>query len=405
LSSNKTKAQGIPKAVLLLGIASFLTDIAGDAIYSLLPIFLTSLVGATPFFIGILEGMAESVASVTKFFSGYFSDRTGKQKPWVIFGYGLSGLVRPLMGLVVTPAQALFVRFGDRIGKGIRSSPRDAWLASIAEPSQRGRIFGFHRAMDNAGATVGPLLATAFLLWRPGDYRNLFLSTGVFSVIAFVFILLAVKERGTPAEGAAALKAAKPKIRGAATGKLPRHFHTYLAILLIFTLGNSSDAFLLLRLKGVGVQDAWIPTLWAGLQLVKTIFSGIGGRFSDAYGRKPAIILGWILYAAIYLAIGNIPSMNIVIGLFLFYGVFYGFTESPEKALVADLVPESKRGTAFGLYNLVLGIGALPASLLFGFVWQAYGVSAAFTMGAGLAGLASVMLLGLNLKPPLSPRI
>ena len=388
--------RALPKGVLLLGVASFFNDIASEIVYPLLPIFLTETVGATAIFIGLLEGMAESLASLTKLFSGFYSDRLRKREPFVLAGYSVANLVRPLISLVVIPWQAFAIRFTDRVAKGVRGAPRDAWLASMASPQSRGWIFGFHRAMDHAGAMFGPLLATLFLVFYPGEYRLLFFLTIIPGVLVVLAVFYATKVSSAEQD------VAKDKIQklGFMDGirTTPRSFRYYLLVLLFFTLGNSSDAFLLLRLRDVGVRDAWIPGLWALLHLVKMLSSTYGGILSDKIGRKRAIILGWCLYALVYATIGVTSNLWLAIGIFLLYGVYYGLTEGPEKALIADLVEPHVRGTAYGLYNLVLGIGAFPASVLFGFIVQTYSYAHAFVFGAFLAAFAALMMGFLRFK-------
>lgn len=381
----------IPKSAWYLSITSFFTDVAGEAIYPLLPVFLTATLGASALLLGFLEGLAESVASLTKFFSGYYSDRLRKREPFVIAGYGLSGFTRPLMGLVTATGHVFAVRILDRIGKGIRGAPRDAWLARLATGENRGYLFGFHRAWDHAGAVVGPLLATGFLLLWPGEYRALFLSTSVIGVVAFGFALAARKVSPPEPEPDPGAPKRTLQLRGQ-WAVLPAEFKRYLLILMLFTLGNSTDAFLLLKLSESGVDSAWLPTLWAAFHVFKMLSSSAGGKLSDRIGRGRSIVLGWGLYAAVYFALAWIQEPAAVIGLFLLYGLYYGLTEGPEKAWVADLVPHEQRGTAFGLYHLTIGAGTLPASILFGLVWKYAGPSYAFCLGAILSITACLLL-------------
>jgi len=381
--------KGFPKAVVHLSIASLLTDIAGDAIYPLLPLYLAQVFGANAMFIGALEGVAESVASITKYLSGYYSDRIGKREPFVIVGYSIAALSRPLMGIIATPWQAFIVRFTDRFGKGIRGAPRDAWLATLATAETRGKVFGFHRSMDHLGAMLGPLLASAFLWFYPGQYRTLFLLTIFPGLLTLWFVFAAARAPKTHEQEVQVA----PKVTSLKNiGALPTSFKKYLFVLGVFTLGSSSDAFLLLKLKDSGFQDAWIPLFWAALHFVKASTSHWGGHVSDWLGRRQTITMGWVLYALIYLLFGLTHSPWAVGLLFLSYGLFFALTESPEKALVADLVPAIQLGTAYGLYNLVIGIGALPASLIFGYIWEHFSPLWAFSMGAAFSALASTLL-------------
>jgi MFS family permease len=381
----------LPRPVWLLGWVSFFTDTASEMIYPLMPLFLTRVLGAGPMSLGIIEGVAEAANSVLKIVSGRMADRTGAPKPLVLAGYGLSSMARPFIALAGGWVQVLALRFADRLGKGIRSSPRDAMLAGYASESNRGKIFGFHRGMDHAGAVMGPLAAAAFLYFRPDDYRTLFALTIVPGIIV-VLILLRVpdtrRERPStraPAPGSAAAAAG-------ANGRLPRAFWHAMALIFLFSLGNASDAFLLLRFADVGVAPFWIPLLWSAIHVVKTASSMIGGRVSDRMGRRQVIGAGWLLYAAVYAAFALIDSAPALVAVFLVYGLYFGLTEGVEKAWVADLAPVAVRGHAFGIYNALIGFGALGASLLFGYIWTHVSPPAAFYTGAGFALVATGLL-------------
>ncbi len=381
-----------PKGVVFLGLTSFLTDVAGESIYSVLPIFLTTQIGTSPLFIGILEGMAESLASILKFFSGYFSDKWRNRESLALTGYAISGLVRPLMGIVATPLHVFFVRLSDRVGKGIRGAPRDALLAKMSTPETRGQNFGFHKAMDHAGAIVGPLIASAFLFIFPGQYRTFFLSTIVIGILAFFFAFRASKITQEIKEDFKGSKKASLKDITSEWKSFPIKFKHYLLVLMIFTLGNSSDAFLLLKFKDIGLDPAYIPILWSANHVIKTFTAIWGGKVSDKIGRMNAIILGWSLFAVVYLIMATSDNILFCIIAFLAYGLFYSLTESPESAMVADLIEPSQRGTAYGALNLILGICTLPASLIFGAIATKYGAHSAFLFGAVLS-IASMVLL------------
>jgi len=404
---------GLPRPVWLLGLASLFTDTASEAIYPLLPIYLTRVLGAGAVSLGIIEGFAEAANSVLKIVSGRLSDRLNVRKPIVVAGYSLSSAVRTLVAVVGSWPQLFAVRFVDRVGKGIRGAPRDALLAAAATPATRGRIFGFHRAMDHTGAIVGPLLASLFLLVWPGEYRWLFAAT-VLPGAAAVWMLLKVREPGFPpsdagttarprrssgavASGAHAGAVASPALPG--WRDLPRSYYVLLGVLIIFTLGNSADAFLLLRLTDTGVSPAFIPLLWALLHVVKALMSVWGGIRSDVVGRRAVIGAGWVVYALAYAGFATSGSPATLVAWFLLYGLYFGLTEGAEKALIADLAPSSLRGTAFGLYNAALGVGALLASVGFGLVWKLAGAPAAFAMGAALSLVATVLLFALIRDP------
>jgi len=388
--------------VWLLGGISLLTDTASEAIYPLLPIFLTQTLGARAFALGLVEGVAEATASLVKVASGVLSDRSRTRRPWVRAGYGLSTLVRPLIGLAAAWPHVLVLRFADRVGKGVRGAPRDAMLAAVADDDARGRVFGFHRAMDHAGAVIGPLLATIFLWQAPGQYRTLFLLTIVpgLGVLALLWRLPADQPDRVPsvnrvppvARGAPSADAAAATARGA-WGGLPGRYYALLAVLLVFTLGNSSDAFLLLRLADLGVAPAAIPLLWALLHVVKATTSVAGGLAADRWGRRGVIVAGWLVYALVYAGFARAYAALPAVGLFMAYGLYFGLTEGAEKALVADFAPAALRGTAFGLYYGVLGVGALLASAVFGLLWERAGPHAAFALGSVLALVAAGCLL------------
>ena len=381
--------KGISGNVLIFGLVSFFTDISSEMIYPLLPLFLTTVLGAGPAFLGAIEGVAESTASLLKLVSGIISDRVPRRKPLVLAGYGLSSLARPLVALAASPFAVLLVRFADRVGKGVRTSPRDALIADTTDPALRGKAFGFQRAMDHAGAIVGPLTATFLLAWVVSDVRTVFWLAAIPGFIAVLLIALKVTDPERKRSAGGGLLGTFP------SGKL----RSFLIIAFLFTLGNSSDAFLLLRAGQLGVTPARIPLLWAFFHVVKMVVSTPFGSLSDRIGRRSVIIAGWSVYALAYAGFAHATSELQIWLLFAFYGLFYGLTEGVEKAFVADLAVSGKRGSAFGWYNCAIGIGALPASILFGFIWQRAGAVAAFYTGASLAACASLALLLLVRQP------
>ena len=389
-SGNPLDRFGLSKPVWLLGWISFFTDMATEMIYPLLPLFLTRTLGGSAMSLGVIEGVAEAANSALKVVSGWLTDRSGQPKKLVLAGYGLSSAVRPLIGLVTSWPQVLALRFTDRLGKGIRSSPRDAMLARFAPDATRGRVYGFHRAMDHAGAVVGPLLATVYLYFYPEAYRALFSWTLVPGIVVVLLILRLPRTntRSTPERS----EGVPTKSRSDEVGQLPRRFYLAMAMITVFALGNASDAFILLRLTDLGVAPVWIPLLWSALHVVKMSSSVIGGALSDRFGRLALIVLGYVWYAAIYAAFAWTTSLTVLIVVFLAYGVYFGFTEGVEKAWVADMAPAASHGTAFGIYNAALGLGGLAASLIFGAIWTRVSPQAAFLTGAGLALAASVLL-------------
>ena len=371
----------------LLGWVSFFTDLASEAIYPLLPLFLTRVLGAGAMSLGVIEGAAEAANSVLKIVSGRLSDRWNARKPLVLFGYSLSSLVRPCMALATSWLHVLALRFTDRLGKGIRGAPRDALLARISAPGIRGKVFGVQRAMDHAGAVAGPLVASAFLFFRPEQYRELFAWTIVPGVVVII-LLTRLKDDRTPSTREAKLQ---PTLEG--WRDLPARLWVLLGILFVFTLGNASDAFILLRLSDIGVGAAWIPIIWSALHVVKSTSSAVGGSLSDRVGRRKMIVAGWIIYAIVYFLFARTDGREAFITVFMVYGLYYGLTEGAEKALIADLTPAGLQGTAFGLYNAVIGVGALGASVLFGLVWTRMSPGSAFFMGGALALVAALLLV------------
>jgi MFS family permease len=379
----------------LLGWVSLVTDMASEMIYPLLPIFLTRVLGATALSLGLIEGVAEAASSVLKIAAGRLSDKTGTPKRIVLVGYGLSGLVRPLVALVGSWGQVLGLRFADRVGKGIRGAPRDAMLAHFSPPHLRGRAFGFHRAMDHAGAVAGPLIAAVFLFFYPGEYRTLF-ALSIIPGNVVILILLRVPEArhnelSEPADAREPVEHREPN----EPLNLSASFWKAILVILVFSLGNASDAFLLLRLTDLGVAPFWIPLLWSALHVGKVVSSLAGGELSDRFGRRTLIAAGWIVYALVYAGFGFFDSASTVIVIFLSYGLYFGLTEGAEKAWVADLAPAGARGTAFGIYNGALGIGGLASSLTFGVIWTQVSPSAAFFTGAAVAAVATGLLYSL----------
>ena len=363
---------------------SLLTDAATEAVYPLLPVFITQVLGGPPIALGIVEGAADATTSVLKIVSGRWSDRLGVRKPIVVVGYTLSSLVRPFMALTSSWAQVFAIRVTDRVGKGLRGAPRDAMLAALAPPGQRGRVFGYHWAMDHAGAAVGPLLATLFLLVYPDDYRLLFALTIVPGLLAVVTLLRVPEAVDIP-------KDSPPPV--SAHGPLPRPLKRYLVILSVFTLGNSSDAFLLLQLSQAGVPLTGLTLLWSAQHAIKAALTMRGGMLSDRFGRRTLIASGWLVYAIVYAGFAFSTSVYALVGWFLVYSSYSAAVEGSEKALVADLTPGGLRATAFGWHAAVQGFGALAAGILFGALWQVFGAPIAFLTGAALALIAAGLLV------------
>ncbi|HKY35970.1 MAG TPA: MFS transporter [Polyangiaceae bacterium] len=374
--------------MIALGLASFLTDFGAELIFPLIPVFL-ALLGGAPTYLGLVEGLANATASVLKLATGQLSDRFPAKKPLVLFGYGLATLSRPLVALATAPWHVLLVRVVDRIGKGVRTAPRDALLAAAVDPSQSGRAFGFHHAMDHAGAVAGPLVA-AGLLALGCEMRTIFglaLVPGLLSMLAVVRL----REQPMPVSSRALRSSESQRLD--APARLPGRLRSYFAILALFSLSNSSDAFLLLRATELGLSAASIPLVWAFFHVVKATSSYLGGGLADRVPRAQLIVCGWAVYALSYLGFGLASTAWHIWALFALYGTYYGLTEPAEKAMIRDLAPSSLRGRAYGQYHFTLGMTAIPAGLLTGWFWQTYSPFVALTLGAVASLLAAAALL------------
>jgi len=436
----KTNKVKLPRNVIMLGLVSLFTDVASEMIYPLIPIFVAAL-GSGAMLLGVIEGVAETTASFMKLLSGVLSDKLRKRKSLVLIGYSISSLIRPFTGLVSSAWQIVFIRMLDRVGKGIRTAPRDALIVFSSEENQRGRAFGFQRAMDHTGAVLGPLLAliSLSLLIIFFQQKDLLLSlrwTFILSLVpglAAVWIVFSqVQEK---IEDSQERKSLNFSFR-----QFDKNFLGYLSIVFLFTLGNSSDAFLLFRVEeAIGKSSAlhelirqippvyelfknfgdnksqlqllnvlFLPLIWGFFHLIKALFSTVLGSLSDKIGRKPLIVTGWGIYALVYLSfslLDHLPGGWQISGtliLFAVYAFYYAFCEGAEKALVADVVQPGLRGSAYGLYNFAVGLGALPASIFFGLIYSTWGAQIAFTTGAGIA-LLSMILLMLLVKEPETP--
>jgi MFS family permease len=367
-------------------------------IYPLLPVFFTVVLGASPAALGAMEGLVESTASLLKLWSGRLGDRLPRRKPLILTGYALASFARPVIAAAVAPWQVVALRVVDRVGKGIRGAPRDALIADSVDASIRGRAFGFHRAMDHLGAIAGPLTALVLipLLFgpgelRPSEYRVLFAIAAVPALLSLVVLTLLVRE---------APRQAPPRSQHAPEKHMGSAFWCLLGVLLLFTLGNSSDTFLLLRAKAAGLTEKDLYLIWALLHLVKSALSTPAGALSDRLPRRWLIAGGWLVYAAVYLGFARATAPWQFWALFALYGLYFGLVEGSERALIADMVPADARGTAFGWYNASIGIAAFPASALFGVLWSWRGPGLAFGFGAALALVAALLLIGLTPGQP-----
>ncbi len=386
--SQRIDETSLPRNVKLLGTASLLNDIASEMIFPLLPQFLLTMLGGNRFYLGVIEGVADSVSSLLKLWSGARSDRVAKRKRFVVFGYALAAVSRPVIGVITAPWQLFLARTADRVGKGIRTSPRDALIADSTAASSRGRAFGFHRAMDHLGAALGPVLAAVFLWFWPGELRMLFLLTLVPGLVVFCLLALGLRE-------VARTKPTEERFQWSLR-PFDRNFRMLLLTLVVFTLGNSSDAFLLVRASELGVPTMMLPLLWFSFHMVKSGGNLLVGRLVDRIGPRRPLFAGWLLYAGVYLAFALASQAWHAWACFLVYGVFYALTEPAEKTLVANLVGPERKGLAFGWYNFAIGISALPSSIIFGLLYETYGPLVAFGWGTGLALVAVVLLAGVR---------
>lgn len=374
----------LPRTVWLLGLVSLLNDAASELVYPLVPLYLSAVLASGPRALGLIEGVAEAAGSLLKLFGGVLSDRTRTTKPWVVSGYTVAAVLRPMLAFAGSWPIVLALRFTDRAAKGIRTAPRDALLAHAISEDGRGLAFGLHRAMDNAGAVIGPLIAAALLAINV-PLREVFLWSALGGAGAVAFAL-AVREPEHDRTNAA-----EPRFSWTWTD-LPPTFRRYLAVLALFTLGNSSNMFLLYRAKELGLSDSQVPLLWALVAFVAAVFATPLSGLSDRFGRVRFIVTGWLVYAGFYVALGLNGQPATLWPLFAVYGLFMALTEGAEKALVADLAPPHARGTAFGWFHLVSGVTLLPASIIFGALWHAFGPATAFVAGA-TCSIASALLL------------
>ena len=387
------------KNVVALGLVSFLTDISSEVTLTFLPLFLKEVLGTASALIGVIEGLAESTATLLKIVSGWLSDRLGRRKALTLLGYGLSALSKPLLYLAGSWGIALVLRFADRVGKGIRTAPRDALVADSAAKESHGRAFGLHRALDTAGAVwgTGIIAIVVYLSQQMGaalnrsTYQRLVLWGILPGFLALLILVLFVREVRPTSQNV--------RIRLSLRG-FDRRFYIFLIALILFTLGNSSDAFLLLRARTLGLTTLQVALMVVALNVVYSLLSMPAGSLSDRIGRRRVILLGWTIYGLIYLGFALAGSGLQMALLYILYGLYYAAFEGTSRALVADIVPDSaRRGTAYGIYHVAVGITAFPASVLAGLLWDLFSPAAAFYFGAGMALLAAVVFgLGVRLR-------
>jgi MFS family permease len=411
------KIWGLDRNVFFAGVASFFMDISSEMVYSLVPIFLSSVLGVNKSIIGVIEGIAETTASLLKMFAGWLSDRLGKRKGLMVFGYGVSTLSRPLLALSSGWGMVLGSRFIDRFGKGVRTAPRDAIVADSCDKKELGRSFGFHRAMDQFGAVLGPAAAFLILSLRPGSYRTVFwisMVPGVLCVVVIVFFIRDRKRRAVAGElgtstssrqseaGDAGGSAEAGVLRSSRLERLRRlrgPLLAYLLVTAVFSLGNSSDVFLILRARDLGVAAALIPVMYMVFNFIYSALSIPSGLLADRVGRRRVALLGFVIFAGAYAWMALARSAAAAWGVFAVYGVYMAIADGNGRALLAEFAPGTKRGTAFGAYHMVVGVAALPASVIAGLLYDHVSASAPFWVGAAAAVLAGILMLSLVPEP------
>jgi len=373
---------GFNRNIWFTGLTSFLTDTSVKMIYSVMPMFLLSI-GASKTSLSMIEGIAESTASLIKALSGFWSDKIGKNKPFMLIGYGLSSLIIPLYTLVVSPLQVLGLRFIERFGKGIRTAPRDSLIAGSVLNGETGKSFGLQKAMDNSGAIAGPMIAFVLLILFPENYRLIFLLAGIPSFIGIFVILFGIKE---------AKKNKDSLFRKFRFKDFPKKFYLFLGIIFIFTLGNSTDALLMVKANEIGVKVAFIPMVYLVTSTVAVLLAIPIGALSDRIGKERILLAGFIIYAIVYFGFGITTHVVVIVTLFALYGMYSAATDGIQKALVSDITDPNKKGTGLGIYNALLGITLLPASLIAGVLYDRINSQVPFYFGAATALISAVLM-------------
>lgn len=377
------KIFGFNRNIIFTGVTSFLTDTSVKMVYSVMPMFLMSL-GASKTSLALIEGIAESTASLVKAFSGFWSDRIGKNKPFMLIGYGLSALIIPLYTFVVSPMQVLYLRFIERFGKGIRTAPRDSLIAGSVTNGETGKSFGLQKAMDNSGAIVGPMAAFVLLVFFPEKYRLIFLLAGIPAVLSILVIILGIKE---------AKKDQKSLFKKFHFRDFPARFWLFLIIVFVFTLGNSTDALLMVKANEVGVKVAFIPLVYMITSVVAVLLAIPVGSLSDRIGKEKILVAGYLIYAIVYYGFGVTSHAWAIVGLFAMYGLYSAATDGIQKAFVSDITDKNRQGTGLGIYNALLGITLLPASLIAGLLYDNVNSRVPFYFGAATALISAVMMI------------
>ncbi|ULB33917.1 MULTISPECIES: MFS transporter [Proteiniphilum] len=379
---------GLEKNVFYTGLTSFFTDTSSKMVYSVMPLFLMSI-GASKIQISLIEGIAESTASLLKAVSGFWSDKIGKNKPFMFIGYTITALITPLYAYVVNPMQVLAYRFLERVGKGIRTAPRDSLISGSVNNGETGKSFGFHKAMDNSGAIVGPLMASGILFFLPKDnpvlqYKIIFWVATVPAVIGVLTIIFFLKE----AKSQKSFTVSKISLK-----QLPRNYSFFLIIVAVFTLGNSTDSLLIVRTSETGISPSLVPLIYMLFNTVSVLLAIPFGKLSDKIGRAKLITAGFIVYSFVYFMFGASSQILVYIAMFGMYGVYSALTDTCQKALVSDLIPNEMKGTGYGLYHAVLGIMLLPASVIAGYLYDRVSPGAPFYFGSVMSLIAAALMI------------
>jgi MFS family permease len=373
---------GFNRNILFTGFTSFLTDTSVKMVYSVMPMFLLSI-GASKTSLSLIEGIAESTAALVKTLSGFWSDKIGKNKPFMLIGYGISALIIPLYSFVISPMQVLYLRFIERFGKGIRTAPRDSLIAGSVTNGDTGRSFGLQKAMDNSGAIVGPLAAFALLIFFPGNYRLIFLLAGIPAILSIFVIIFGIKE---------AKKNKESLFKKFHFKDFPRKYYLFLFIIFIFTLGNSTDALLMVKANEVGVKVAFIPLVYLVTSIVSVSLAIPLGSLSDKIGKEKILVVGFLIYAIVYYGFGVTGSVVTIVVLFALYGLYSAATDGIQKAFISDIIDKNKQGTGLGIYNALLGITLLPASLIAGLLYDKVNSHIPFYFGAVTAVVSALLM-------------
>jgi len=381
--TGNSKIFGFDRNILFTGLTSFLTDTSVKMIYSVMPMFLMSI-GASKASLGLIEGIAESTASLIKALSGFWSDRIGRNKPFMLAGYALSALILPLYAFVISPMQVLVLRFAERFGKGIRTAPRDSLIAASVTNNETGKGFGFQKAMDNSGAIAGPLIAFALLSLFPDNFRLIFLIAGIPAIAGIFVIIFGIRE---------ARKNKTDLIKKFHLSDFSGRYWFFLGIIFIFTLGNSTDALLLVKANEAGIKVAFIPLVYLITNLVSVVAAIPAGSLSDRIGKEKLLIAGFLIYTVVYLFFGLNVGKSALFILFALYGLYSAATDGVQKAFVADMTDRKRKGTALGIYNALLGITLLPASIIAGVLYDRVNSSVPFMFGAAMSALAAVLMV------------